>query len=926
MPKVDQLLATKLYIPPVRPELVSRHRLIARLNSGLHRNLTLISAPAGFGKTTLIGEWLGIVQNDNGKTNRAECKVAWLSLDHGDNDPTRFLSYFVTALSRVDGGETAVGRGALGMLQSTQSLPTESVLTTLINDLAAITGKVIFVLDDYHLIDSQSVHDTLSFFIENMPLQIHLVIVTREDPLLPIPRLRARDQLTELRAADLRFTSSEVVDFLNRVMRLNLSMEDITALETRTEGWIAGLQLAAISLQGKEDTTKLIRSFSGSHRLVLDYLVEEVFNQQPEEIQSFLLQTAILNRLTGSLCDALIDQGNSQFILETLDHSNLFIIPLDSERYWYRYHHLFADLLLQRLQRNYPERISTLHRRASEWYEQNGFIDKAIAHSLKACDFERAADLVESEWIPMNTSYRSITWLGWAKSLPDEVVSSRPGLCAAYGWALLDTGDLVAAELRFRDAERWLNILPSGNKQNITSSDEGKVLNEEELRSLATSIANGRAYLAQALGDVNGTVKYARQASSLLYEDDYFERGLSNILPGFAYWADGNLDAAQAAITDAISNMRMAGKIPFIISFTSYLTDIMATQGRLSEAEKEYLQLLEFTAEQGGPEVKETAVLHLGLSELYLEQGNMGAAKKHLQKSEELGEQPAFPPWYRHLIFAHYRVLETQRDWEGITELLSEADHLYYRHPIPDIRPLKALIARTWLLQDKLDDVQNWARAQRLSINDDLTYIHEFEHVLLVRLLIAQYRNFRMDGYIHDAMRLLERLLNAAEEGGRMGSIIEILGLQALAYDAQGDVPSALVPLKRTLMLAEPECYVQTFVREGAPMGELLKKISFDDERATEYVQKLLACFDDRNAQSISLDEQPLIEPLSERELEILRLIAEGLSNQEIGLQLYLSLNTVKAHTRNIYGKLGVNSRTQAAAKARTLGILSISI
>lgn len=923
MPIVDQLLATKLYIPPVRPELVSRHRLIEYLSAGLHHKLTLISAPAGFGKTTLIGEWLATIQNNNKKTNQTEeNEIVWLSLDNGDNDLARFLTYFVTALSRLDGEETTIGRGALGMLQSTQSLPAESVLTMLINDLATFTGRVIFVLDDYHLIDSQNVHDILSFFIENMPSQMHLVIITREDPLLPIPRLRARDQLTELRAADLRFTSPEITEFLNRVMGLNLTADDIVALEARTEGWIAGLQLAAISLQGRSNVTQLIKTFSGSHRLVLDYLIEEALNQQPEEIQNFLLQTAILGQLTGSLCDAVTGHSDGQQTLEMLDRVNLFIVPMDTEREWYRYHHLFADLLLQRLHHSYPEKIPILHRRASEWYVKNGFTDKAIMHSLAAQDFERAVDLVEAAWIPMNTSYRSVTWLGWAKSLPEEFVRSRPMLSSACGWASLDTGDLESAEFHFRNAERWLDNAGSANDQNETQVSKPVVIDGEERRSLATSIANGRAYLAQALGDVKGTVKYARRASDLLNEDDYFEHGLSDILPGFAYWVDGNLDAAQKAVTDAISNMKMTGKLPFIISFTSYLTDIMIAQGQLRETEREYLQLLEFTAEQGGPEVKETAVLHLGLSELYLEQGNMGAARKHLQRSEELGEQPAFPPWYRHWVFAHFLMMEAQGDLNDVESLLDDTERLYNRHPIPDVRPLKALAARIWLLQDHLDKVQSWMRTQELSIDDDLAYIHEFEHITLVRLLIAQYRKFRIDGYIHDAMRFLGRLLNAAEGGGRTGSMIEILVLQALAYEAQNNLPSALVSLKRALTLAEPECYVQTFVREGAPMGGLLKKIRLDDMRANEYVRKLLACFNDWNTQSPPFEAQPRVEPLSERELEILQLIAGGLGNQEIGSQLYLSLNTVKAHTRNIYGKLGVNSRTQAVARARASGIL----
>jgi len=925
MPKVDQLLATKLYIPPVRLELVSRHRLIEQLNAGLHHKLTLISAPAGFGKTTLIGEWLGTIQNNGNETDQKEYKTAWLSLDNGDNDLARFLNYFITALSRVEGEESAIGEGALKVLQSAQFPPIETVLTTLINSLATITGKIIFVLDDYHLIDSQSVHDAVSFFIENMPAQIHLAIATREDPLLPIQRLRVRDLLTELRASDLRFTTPEAAEFLNQMMGLNLSTDDITALETRTEGWIAGLQLAAISLRGQIDTTKQIHSFTGSNRLVLDYLIEEVLNKQPEEIQNFLLQTAILGQLTGSLCDAVTGQSDGQQTLEMLDRVNLFIVPMDTEREWYRYHHLFADLLLQRLYNSYPEKIPVLHRRASEWYELNGFTDRAIMHSLAANDFERAAVLVESAWIPMNTSYRSVIWLGWAKLLPDEFVRSRPMLSSACGWASLDTGDLESAELHFHDAEEWLDNVASVNRQNETPVDGSMVMNEEEQRSLAASIANGRAYLAQALGDVNGTVKHAHRASDLLHEDDYFERGLSDILPGFAFWANGELDAARKAVTDAISNIRMTGKIPFIISFTSYLTDIMIAQGQLRETEREYLQLLEFVTEEGRSNVKETAVLHLGLSELYLEQGNMGAARKHLQKSEELGEQPAFPPWYRHWVFAHYRAMEVQGNLDAIVALLKDAERLYNRHPIPDVHPLKALMARTWIMQDKLDEAQSWVRTQGLSIDDDLAYIHEFEHITLARLLIAQYRNFRIDGYIHDAMRLMERLLKGAEEGGRMSSIIEILVLQALAYESQGNVPFALVSLKRALTLSEPECYVQNFVREGEPMGSLLKKIKVDDGKTNEYVHKLLAYIDSKKPLSSSRDDQPLIEPLSERELEILKLIAEGLSNQEIGAQLFLSLNTVKAHTRNIYGKLGVNSRTQATARARDLGILPTS-
>ncbi len=428
----ESLLTTKLFIPSTRPELVPRPRLIECLNEGLHRKLTLISAPAGFGKTTLVTEWLGNLRVDAKKENQIENRIAWLSLDDGDNDPARFLTYFIAALNRAEGIDATYGKGALSMIQSPQPPPTETTLTSLINEIAAIPGKIILILDDYHLIDAQPVHDALSFLLENQPQNLHLVIATREDPHLPFSRLRASSQLTELRATDLRFTSSEAAEFLNQVMGLDLSMEDIAALETCTEGWIAGLQLAAISLQGKEDTTKLIKSFSGSHRLVLDYLIEEVLNQQPENIQSFLLQTSILDRMTVSLCDALTGQDNGQQTLEYLEHANLFIVPLDDERRWYRYHHLFADLLRQRLHQSIAGDegggVDELHKRASVWYEDNGLEIEAYQHAAAANDVERAARLVEGEGMPLTLRGEATPVLKWLASLPTTVLNARPSL------------------------------------------------------------------------------------------------------------------------------------------------------------------------------------------------------------------------------------------------------------------------------------------------------------------------------------------------------------------------------------------------------------------------------------------------------------------------------------------------------------------
>jgi LuxR family maltose regulon positive regulatory protein len=933
MPAVE-ILKTKIFIPRLRREIVSRPRLINALNEGLRRKLTLISAPAGFGKTTLVADWV------------ADCDrpTAWFSLDEEDNDPARFLNYLIAALNDIDGIEATFGISVMSMLQSPQFPPTDILLTPLINEMAVFPGELILILDDYHLIETQAVHDILCFLLDNMPPQLHLAIVTREDPFLPLSRLRVMDELTELRGVDLRFTSPEAAEFLHRVMGLNLSAEAVAALESRTEGWIAGLQLAALSLQGQTNTSRLIQAFTGSNRLVLDYLMEEVLDQQPEDIQAFLLQTAILDRLTGSLCDAVrfgttetpTGQENGQEILERLDRANLFVFPQDNERRWYRYHHLFADLLRQRLRRDDPEKIRALHLLASEWFERTGLWSDAIRHAFAAGDLARVADLAELAWRPMNMSYRAVTWLGWVKALPEDLVRSRPTLSAGCGWASLDAGDLEAAELYLQDAERWLDAMANVNKRLEVPSDKTRSErsrrkvepDEDKVRSLSTSLANARAYLAQALGDVAGTVKYARRATELLEEDDYFERGLSDILSGFAYWASGDLNAAYKAVADAVSNMQKTGMIIFVISFTTYLTDIMIAQGRLRETERAYLRLLAYAREQGGREVPETAVVHLGLSELYLEQGDLDAAIRHLEISEALGEQPAFAPWYRHWIFAHARVMEAQGDLDGVIEVLNAAERLFYRHPIPDVRPLKALIARARLAQGNLTEALRWVREQGLSVDGELSYLREFDHITLARVLIARYRLDRGEASIQSATRLLERLRQAAVDGGRMGSAIEILVLQALAHEARGDLQSALVSLERGLALAEPEGYIRIFVGEGPPMGHLLYE-ALARGISPEYIQHLLGAFPRANqGQALSpqrnAQELDWIEPLSEREMEVLELIAEGLTNQDIGDRLYLSLNTVKVHTRNIYGKLDVNSRMQAAARARDLGLLPL--
>jgi LuxR family transcriptional regulator, maltose regulon positive regulatory protein len=906
------ILATKLYIPPPQLRVVLRPRLTERLNQGMHRKLTLISAPAGFGKTTLLSEWLA----------SCERPAVWLSLDEGDSDPTRFLAYLVAALQTI---AADIGEGVLGALQSPQPPPTESILTTLLNEITTIEDDFVLVLDDYHSTDARAVDDALAFLLEHLPPGMHLIIATREDPHLPLARLRARGQLSELRAADLRFTPEEAAEFLEGVMSLDLSAEDIAALETRTEGWIAGLQLAALSMRGREDVPGFIRAFAGDNRYILDYLVEEVLQRQPERVRSFLLQTSILERLSGPLCDAVTGQEEGNARLEALERGNFFVVPLDDKRHWYRYHHLFAEVLSAHLMAEQPDLVATLHRRASEWYERNGSPTDAIRHALAAEDFERAASLVELAALEMLGSGPEDTLFGWLEALPDELVGSRPVLSVYYAFASLGHIGLEAAEARLQDAERWLDTTADTSEQ-PASSGETVVVDEDGYRSLPGTIAVARAYIAGARGDVRGTVKHARRAVDLLPEDDHLWRGAAATLLGIAYWTSGDLEAAHRSFVDGVAHQQMTGHIRFQIVGTYILADIRIAQGRLHEAVRTYERSLRLATEHGEP-VWGTADLYVGLSELHRERDDLEAATELLMRSKELGEHFGLPETRYRWYVAMARIKEAQGDLDGALDLLDEAERQYVESPDPDVRPVAALKTRVWVAQVRLGEALGWAREQGLSANDDLSYLREFEHITLARVLLARYQSDREERYIHEAMGLLERLLIAAEEGGRMGSVIEILVLQALAHEAQGDSPTALVPLERALSLAEPEGYVRIFVDEGLPMARLLYE-ALSQGVESDYIRRLLAAFPVAESEQTASSpmrgsKSELVEPLSERELEVLQLIAEGLTNQEVATRLYLSLHTVKVHARNIFTKLAVKNRAQAVARGRALGILS---
>ncbi len=905
------ILATKLYMPAPRPQVVPRPRLIERLDAGLHGKLTLISAAAGFGKTTLVSAWA------------AGCglPIAWLSLDAGDGDPARFLAYLIAALQTA---APALGQGAAAALDSPQPPPPEAIVTALLNEIAAGPDQMVLVLDDYHAVEASPVDHALAFLLDHAPRQLHVVVVTREDPPLPLARYRARGQLIELRAADLRFTPAEAAAFLNQAMDLQLSASDIAALDARTEGWIAGLQLAALSLQGRPDTARFIAAFTGSHRFVLDYLMEEVLQRQPQPVRRFLLQTSILDRLCGPLCDAVTGQADGRSLLATLERGNLFVVPLDEARQWYRYHHLFADVLRARLIEEQAGGVAELHRRASVWFEQNDLPAEAIQHALLAQDIERAAALIERVWLDMDLNYQSAPWLRWAQQLPDAVIEAHPVLCLGYAWALLNGGELEASEARLRDAERWIDPPPEAVARMV-------VVDTATHQALPAAIASARAYRASALGDIPGAIGHARQALALAAEDDVLRRTQATALLGLAEYASGDLPAAEQSLLAFQAAARQGGDMATVLGITFILADIWLALGRLRQAISAYRQALHLAAREPALPIG-ASDLYRGLGELFCEQGELAAAAETLATAQQVGEQAGLTGWPHRLGVAQARLEAAHGDLDAALALLDEAERVAIREPLPNVRPIAALRARLWIRQGRWREAAGWAREQGLSPDDALSYRREFEHLTLARLLIARYRDDGDEGSIRAALGLLERLRQAAEKGGRGGSGLEIMLLQALARRALGDRSAAVAWLAQALALAEPEGYVRLFVDEGEEMrlllaearGQIEKQKHGDRGRLIGHVNKLLAAFPPaaKPHGEARREGSEWVEPLSERELDVLKLLATELSGPEIAGRLSVSLNTLRTHSKNIYGKLGVNSRRAAVRRAEDLGLL----
>ncbi len=903
----NSILATKLYIPPIPPNTIYRDRLIGRLQAGIHGKLSLISASAGFGKSTLVSHWVATSGQN----------VAWLSLDRGDNDTTRFLSYVIAALQTIF---EHIGKDILPLLQFQQMPPFESLLTSLLNEVSSLEKPFILVLDDYHLIDNHAIDKALIFLIERMPLQMHMVIATREDPNIPLSRLRIRGQMTELRAQDLRFSSAEAAEFLNQTMDLKLSSENVEALEIRTEGWIAGLQMAALSMQGRPDKDHFIKAFRGSHHFVLDYLMEEVLQQQSEPVRDFLLQTAILERLNHSLCNALTGQDNGNEMLEMLEKANLFVIPLDNQREWYRFHHLFADVLRSFSLKNKKYDASDLHRRASHWFEKEGLALEAMQHALNGKDLTSLARLIELNWETLRKDHHDSTLSEWLKALPDDLIQFRPILNVYSAFAILSI-DLQAADNYLKQAEALLDPESSIYSKKI-------IVNQKEFASIPGMISIARSYYYGALGDISAITRYAQIALEQLPEDNYLWRGSAAALLGLAQWPEGKLFEAQRSFASSVESMRKAGDISAVVSAGFLLADIKMAQGLLHGAQKTCRQLLKQARQQPNLVYEGMEGVYVLWGETCFEQGEIEEAKGLLEEAKNLGPFAALSETKYRWPLLMARIKQAEGKLDAAFEFFEEAEQQYTINPTPETRPISAWKTRLFLVQGQLREAEDWVRNQNLSINDDLSYLREFEHITLVRVLIAKSKNSREDQYLKEAKSLLGRLLAAAEKGKRWGSVVEILILLTIIYDLLGDRPSAIASLHRAFMQAKPEEYFQIFLNEEIQLLPLLGDKSLR-EMAADIVQQLPETeqVNDSTPQQPFLMRpsqtvRPLLESLSRRELEVLRLIAKGLSNREISERLFLALSTVKGHNQKIFDKLEVQRRTEAVARARELGLI----
>ncbi len=907
---------TKLRLPSPRRRLVPRARLVdqVRVDGGVGPRLVLVAAPAGFGKTTLLAQWLA--------AERLQRRVAWLALDPGDADLGVFLLHLVAAIQTA---EPEAGVDALAMLAAGGNTPTEPVLASLINDLDVLAGTMVLALDDYHVIDAAAVHDTVTFLLENLPAQVTLVVSTRVDPPFALSRLRARGELVEVRAADLRFTTGEAEVFLNEVMGLALEPALVAALEARTEGWAAGLQLAGLSARthaggagGSGDVAGFVQAFSGSHRFVLDYLVEEVLGRQPDVIRTFLLDTSVLDQLAGGLCDALTGRSDGQVMLETLERENLFVVALDDERRWYRYHHLFADALRARLAARDADRAGDLNAAASRWLADNGLPGDAVRHAIAGGDHEHAADLIELTLADMRRRRQDRIFRDWLVTLPDDVVRRRPLLATYLGWSRLSEGDIDGVEGWLDAAEAGLDRRPPAMIATAGSLAQAARDREDELRSLPAMIAVYRALVAQARGDVEGTVAHARRALALAGPRDHFPRGAAAGFIGLAAWAAGDLGTAVETFSEAVTSLHAAGMVADELGATVVLANMWLARGRPTQARQLYERALAAAESHRGPVLSSTGDLHVGLADGLREQGDLDGAAEHLEVARKLGDRASLVENRHRWYTATAALLQARGDLDGTIAMLDEAEPLYRPGYFPDVRPIASTRARAWILQGRLDDARAWARGRHVhppAPTGQPSYLAEYDQLTLARLLVAE-------GSAREALGLLDRVLDDARAAGRDGSLVEARLVRSLAHHADGDADAAAADLAVALVAGVPAGYCRLFLDEGRPMAELLARgarAAAADVRT--HAEHLLAAAV-QGPPATAPVRRTSEEGLSEREHQVLRLLATELSGPEIAGELFVSVNTLRTHTKHIFSKLDVKTRRAAVRRAADLGLL----
>lgn len=902
----DSLLAVKLNIPQTCQQLVLRPQLVSLFSQALTKSLVLVSAPAGYGKTTLVSSWL----------HDKNIPSTWLSLDEGDNDPIHFARYLILALRRIF---PTVQEDLLGLIQEKQQAPFSILLNSIINEIERQSSTSALILDDFHTIHDQSILGMIGYLLDHMPLTLHLILISRTDPLFPLSHLRARNQLLEIRADQLRFTREETAAFLNDVLALNLSSDDIAALETRTEGWIAGLQLASIAIQSHtakqngKDVHRFVSAFTGSHYYIMDYLAEEVLSLQSDKVRSFLLQTSILGNMCGSLCDAIVntdepDNSDGQSMLETLEQMNLFLIPLDEERCWYRYHHLFTDVLSRHLELKFAHQLPGLHHRASQWFEQNGLIYDAIYHALKAGDKERAAKMVDGNGCELLIRGEVLKLIKWIDAV-EPYSKILPWIAIQKGWALCLSGQLDRAEEPLETAEQLVSSLEP----------------DTDSKTMSGTVTACRAFRANMLGEAHLAEDLARQALDSLPSSNDFScslRSVATSILGDASWANGNLEQAQHAYTDAVKIGRAAGSTNMMIITSSNLGDIMMEEGKLYQAAKIYTDILQMATLPYGQMSPLACHIFASLSWLAYEGNRLEEAAQFSNECIELSRQ-----WGNIESQAVGFLVQASLGYRGgnldkAQQAMLSAERLANERAISPWRSMwiKSELARLWIFQGDLrrasELVQNSKiRVDNISNINEIPYLLEPVYIVLLRLYLAR-------NEFDTALALGDRLLKLIQETSRLRRMVEILILQSLAYQGRKDMDQAQEVLERALSFAQQEGYVCVFLDEGESMVKLLFHLKAN-RICSEYASKLLLALG--KAPGIKLaPAQLLVEQLTLRELEVLKLIEAGYSNQDIAGNLVISLPTVKRHISNIYAKLGVKSRTQAVSLGRELSLLDL--